>query len=338
MKKTIILLSAVAVLCSCGSFKKESSQATETAAVAVAKVSTQLAALETVEYDQVFSSTVKAFAVNNIAPQTGGRIESIKVEVGQFVTKGQILAQMEDLQLVQAKIKYANDESEYERIKALYEQGGVSKSDFDQIEMGIKVSKAQLDNLEKNTYLRSPINGVVSARNYDQGDMYSMAQPLFTVQQIVPVKMLVAISEADYSKVKVGIPVEVTADALPGKTYTGKIVRIHPTIDAASHTFAAEVSVPNNNRELRPGMFVRAKVNLGSSQSVVIPDICVVKQQGSGQRFVFVVIDGVAVQRPVELGMHFGNKYEILSGIDAGDKVVTKGASTLKEGTKVEEI
>ena len=338
MKKIIILLSAIAVLCSCGSSKNDSSKASETAKVAAAKVKAELATLQTVEYDQVFSSTVKAFAVNNIAPQSGGRIESIKAEVGQFVNKGQILAQMEDLQLVQAKLKYANDEIEYERIKALYEQGGVSKSDFDQIEMGIKVSRAQLDNLEKNTYLRSPIAGVVSARNYDQGDMYTMAQPLFTVQQIVPVKMLVAISEADYSKVKVGIPVEVTADALPGKTYTGKIVRVHPTIDAVSHTFAVEVSVPNSNRELRPGMFVRAKVNLGSAKNIVVPDFSIVKQQGSGQRFVFVIENGVAVQKAVELGAHFGDKYEILSGIKEGDKVITKGASTLRDGAKVEEI
>ena len=338
MKKTIILLSAVAALCSCGASQKESSAATEPVKTVAAKVKTEIATVQTVRYDQIYSSTVKAFAVNNIAPQAGGRIEAVKAEVGQFVNKGQVLAEMEDLQLVQAKIKYANDENEYQRIKALYEQGGVSKSDFDQIEMGIKVSKAQLENLERNTYLRSPIAGVVSARNYDQGDMYTMAQPLFTVQQIVPVKMLVAISEADYSKVKVGIPVEVTADALPGKTYTGKVVRIHPTIDAMSHTFAVEVSVPNNNRELRPGMFVRTKVNLGSGSNIVVPDMCVVKQQGSGQRFVFVVKDGVAVQKPVELGVHFGDRYEILSGLEEGEKIITKGAATLKEGTKVEEI
>lgn len=338
MKKTIILLSAVAALCSCGASQNESSAAAESVKTVAAKVKTEIATVQTVRYDQIYSSTVKAFAVNNIAPQAGGRIEAVKTEVGQFVNKGQVLAEMEDLQLVQAKIKYANDENEYQRIKALYEQGGVSKSDFDQIEMGIKVSKAQLENLERNTYLRSPIAGVVSARNYDQGDMYTMAQPLFTVQQIVPVKMLVAISEADYSKVKVGIPVEVTADALPGKTYTGKVVRIHPTIDAMSHTFAVEVSVPNNNRELRPGMFVRTKVNLGSGSNIVVPDMCVVKQQGSGQRFVFVVKDGVAVQKPVELGVHFGDRYEILSGLEEGEKIITKGAATLKEGTKVEEI
>lgn len=338
MKKTIILLSAVAALCSCGASQKESSAAAESVKTVAAKVKTEIATVQTVRYDQIYSSTVKAFAVNNIAPQAGGRIEAVKTEVGQFVNKGQVLAEMEDLQLVQAKIKYANDENEYQRIKALYEQGGVSKSDFDQIEMGIKVSKAQLENLERNTYLRSPIAGVVSARNYDQGDMYTMAQPLFTVQQIVPVKMLVAISEADYSKVKVGIPVEVTADALPGKTYTGKVVRIHPTIDAMSHTFAVEVSVPNNNRELRPGMFVRTKVNLGSGSNIVVPDMCVVKQQGSGQRFVFVVKDGVAVQKPVELGVHFGDRYEILSGLEEGEKIITKGAATLKDGSKVEEI
>lgn len=335
MKKILIILSALAVLCSCGTKKQETVANVEV----LARVSTQVAEKQSVSLDQVYSSTVQAFAVNNIVPQSAGRIKQIRTEIGQFVSKGQILAIMDELQLEQAKVKYSNDQKEYERLKALLEEGGVAQSDFDQIEMALTVSKSTLDNLEQNTYLRSPVNGVVTARNYDEGDMYTMAQPLFTVQQIVPVKLLVGISEADYSKVKVGSMVSVTADALPGKTYSGKIVRLYPTIDAASHTFNAEVQVSNTNRELRPGMFARVLVNLGKSEDIVVPDLAVVKQQGSGQRFVFVLKeDGTVEQRMVTLGHHLGDTYVILSGIEEGEKIVVKGASTLKQGEKVEEL
>lgn len=336
MKKSLFLLAALAMLSSCGLKKqKEEPLVSEV----LAKVEIQVATIQTVDLDQVYSSTVQAFAVNNIAPQSGGRIKSIKAEVGQFVSNGQILAVMDELQLEQSKVKLENDQKEYDRLKALLDEGGVAQSDFDQIEMALKVSKSTIENLEQNTYLRSPITGVVTARNYDKGDMYAMAQPIFTVQQISPVKLLVPVSEADYSKAKVGTQVTVTADALPGKTYTGKIVRLYPTIDASTHTFSAEVNVTNGNRELRPGMFARVRMNLGSSNNIVIPDASVVKQQGSGKRYVFVLTaDNTVEQKFVELGRHFDSKYEILSGLEAGDKVVVKGASTLKQGQKVEEI
>lgn len=337
MKKTLFILSALAIVCSCGNNRSEET-AVETAEV-VSKVETQAASFQTVVLDQVYSSSVQAFAVNNIAPQSVGRIQKLSVEVGQFVSKGQIIATMDELQYSQAKIKYENDLKEYDRLKALLEEGGVAQSDYDQIEMALTVSKSTLQNLEQNTYLRSPISGVVTARNYDKGDMYSMGMPIYTVQQITPVKLLVPVSESDYSKVKVGTAVGLTADALPGLSFEGKIVRIYPTIDPATHTFSAEVNVSNEGKKLRPGMFARVKLDLGSSRNIVVPDAAVVKQQGSGRRAVFVVLeDGVVQEKMVRLGRHIGNTYVIEEGLEEGDKVVVKGASTLKQGQKVEEI
>ena len=157
------------------------------------------AAKQDVKQNGTYSATVQAFAVNNIAPQSGSRIQKINVEVGDFVGKGQILAEMDRVQLDQAKLRLTNAETELARRKQLYEQGGVAQSDYEAAELNCKVSKSTYDNLLENTILRSPISGVVSARNYDRGDMYAMAAPIFTVQQIVPVKLLVGISEADYT-------------------------------------------------------------------------------------------------------------------------------------------
>ena len=284
----------------------------------------------------VYTSSVEPYAKNNIAPQTSMRISKINVEVGDFVRAGQILAEMDRLQLQQAELQMKNNETEYNRLKGLYDAGGLSKSDLDAIELSYKVSKTNYDNLLQNTILRSPINGVVTARNYDKGDMFSMGQPIYTVEQIVPVKLLVGISESDYSKVKKGNEVNITVDAFPGKVFVGKINRIYPTINESTHTFDVEVIVPNKDNVLRPGMYARVTVQFGVNNSVVVPDTAIVKQTGSGERFVYVLnADGTVTYQNVKLGRRIDSKYEILSGVEDGAKVVTEGQVRLKDGIKV---
>lgn len=336
-KLNIISFAALALAaCSCGSGAPKQAESAAPAAEIVPVVTVETAQKETVVKDAVYSSTVQANVINNIAPQGAGRIQKINVEIGDFVQAGQILAEMDKVQLEQAGLKLKNDENELNRVKSLLAEGGISQSDFDQLELAVKVSRSSYKNLEENTILCSPVSGVITARNYDKGDMYAMAQPIYTVQQITPVKLLVGISETDYTKVHKGDKVSLTADALPGKTFTGTIVRIHPIMDAATHTFNAEVRVANEKRELRPGMFARVTVTFGSDESVVIPDIAVQKQQGSGVRNAFVLnADGTVSLRDIALGRHFDGKYEILSGIEDGEKVVVKGLSSLRNGIKV---
>ena len=286
--------------------------------------------------ESTYSSTVEAYATNNIMPQTGARIRKINVEVGDYVVKGQVLAEMDRFQLDQLELQIQNDEIEYARLKGLYEEGGVSQSDFEAAELGYKVRKTNYQNLLENTILRSPITGYVTARNFDKGDMFSMSAPLFTVQQVIPVKLLVGISENEYTKVKKGDTVSLTVDALPGRTFTGKVNRLYPTINAATHTFNAEVVVQNSDRALRPGMFARVKVVFGTNRRVVLPDQCIVKQEGTGQKFVYVLKNDETVSYvPVTLGRHMGTEYEVIDGVLEGDTVVLKGQATLKDGVKV---
>lgn len=338
MNKTLSLIAAVVVLAGCSS-RTPGQQARQQAAPQEQQaplVSVITAARENVPQTSVYSSTVQANVINNIAPQSGGRIQKLNVEIGDYVAKGQVLAQMDRVQLDQAELKLRNDETELERVRTLLAQGGISQADFDQLELACKVSRTTYNNLLENTVLRSPVSGVVTARNYDRGDMYTMAQPIYTVQQITPVKVLVPISETDYTRVKKGDKVTLTADALPGKTFSGTVNRLYPTMDAATHTFNVEVLVQNSKRELRPGMYARVTVNFGDSLSITVPDTAVSKMQGAGTRSVFVVgDDGVATVKVVTLGRHFDGKYEILSGLEEGDRVVAKGNSSLKAGQSV---
>ena len=336
MNRTTAILAAALAVAACGQ-NKTAAPAVAPAEIPATRITITEVPLQTVAHTEVYSSTVQAFAINNIAPQSGNRIQKINVDVGSFVSKGQILAEMDKVQLTQQKLQLTNARTELDRLKQLYQQGGLSQSDYEAVELQYNVAKAAYDNLEQNTILRSPITGVVTARNYDRGDMYTMTQPIFTVQQITPVKLLVGVSETDYTKVKPCQQVSITADALPGKTFTGKVNKIYPTVDALSHTFNVEVLVSNNDKVLRPGMYCKVTVNFGDSKSAVVPDEAVVRQLGSGQRYVYILNgDGTVRSSAVELGRHFGTSYEILSGVAAGDTVAVSGASSLKDGAKVE--
>ena len=331
----MFVAAAVIMTAGCGNTSTKKAETVEVP-VADPTVSVAQVFVREVPQEAVYTSTVQAYVKNNIAPQTAGRITKINVEIGDFVKEGQVLAEIDKAQLLQAQLQLQNQEVELQRLKSLYEEGGLSQSDYDAMQLQYNVLKTQVDNLIENTTLRSPINGVVSARNYDVGDMYAMSMPIFTVEQIVPVKLLIGVSETDYSKVKKGDSVTVTADAIPDKTFYGKVNRIYPTVDPATRTFTVEVKIDNSYRTLRPGMFARATVNFGSNNNVVIPDVAVVKQQGSGERFVYVLNeDNTVTYKKVVLGRRMGAEYEVLEGLQDGDKIVIGGQIRLKDGVKV---
>ncbi len=293
---------------------------------------------ENVDQEEVYSASVIANTTNNISPKMSLRIEKIFVEVGDRVTKGQILAKMEATSLVQARSQMQNDSIELSRAQQLYEVGGNSKSELDGKTLAYTISKTNYDNLVENTILRSPINGIVTARNYDQGDMFTMAQPLYVVEQITPVKLVVNVSEGLFKDIKKGMTVDVKCDVYADRVFKAKVNLVYPTIDASTRTFPVELVIANTDQAVRPGMFARAYFVYGTAKHVVVPDKAVLKQTGSGDRYVYVVENGKAVFKKVELGRRMGTEYEIISGLHTGDDVVTEGHARLSNGSNVEVV
>ena len=332
--RTAFIASAVILAAGCNNASTQKNETQQVAEV-VPTVAVETVTSREVPQTATYTSTVQAYVKNNIAPQTAGRITKINAEIGDFVKKGQVLAEIDKVQLQQAQLQLHNQEVELERLRALYNAGGLSKSDLEAIELSYNVTKTQVENLLENTVLRSPIDGVVTARNYDVGDMYAMSAPIFTVEQISPVKLLIGVSESDYTKVHKGDAVTIIADALPGQSFNGTINRVYPTVDPATRTFTVEVKIDNAYKTLRPGMFARATINFGSNNNVVIPDVAVVKQQGSGERFVYVLnADNTVTYKKVVLGRRMGTEYEVLEGLQDGDKIVIGGQIRLKDGVK----
>ena len=289
-----------------------------------------------VEQIQEYTATVEAEVKNNIAPSSPVRIDKIFVEVGDHVSKGQKLVQMDAANLKQTKLQLDNQEVEFNRIDELYKVGGASKSEWDAAKMAYDVKKTAYQNLLENTSLLSPISGVVTARNYDSGDMYSGGNPVLTVEKITPVKLLINVSEVYFTKVKKGAPVNVKLDVYGDEAFEGKISLIYPTIDPSTRTFQVEIQLPNQNQKVRPGMFARASLNFGTEENVVVPDLAIVKQAGAGDRYVYVYKDGKVTYNKVELGRRMGAEYELKSGVPNNSQVVIAGQTRLINGTEVE--
>ena len=342
MKKSFqlaaVLVAAMLGACSGGEEKKAETTAAETV---IEKPTVKLATVTSRDVEQLgeYTATVEAEAKNNIAPTAPGRISQIFVEVGDYVRKGQKLVQMDAANLTQLKLQLDNQETEFKRVDELYKVGGASKAEWDAAKTNLDVRKSAYNNLLENTQLVSPLNGVVTARNFDNGDLYTSTQmPVLVVEQIAPVKLMVNVSEPNFPKVTKGMPVTIKLDVYEGEEFEGKVSLVYPTINAATHTFPVEVTLANANQRVRPGMFARVTMNFGSKNHVVVPDMAVVKRAGSGDRYVYVYNNGKVSYNKVELGRRIGTEYELISGVDNNSQVVIAGQTRLADGVEVEVI
>ena len=330
---TFIALTATVLFSACSSSEKtETVQQEEKHKVKIAFVTAQ-----DVAQIEEFTTTVEAEVKNNIIPSSPLRIKNILVEVGDNVRKGQKLVELDASNLDQLKLQVENQEIEFKRIEALYKVGGASTAEYDNAKTQLEVNKRALANKLENTILVSPIDGVVSARNYDNGDMYG-AQPILVVEQISPVKMKINVSESRYSQTNKSLPVTATFDTYAEEEFKGKIDIIYPTINASTHTFPVEIKIANNDRKVRPGMFGHVTVNFGTKSHVVVPDKAVIKQAGAGDFYVYTYENGKVTYNKVEVGRRMGDKYELISGIPSGSKVVIAGHTGLNNGKEVEVI
>ena len=298
-------------------------------------VKVQMVSAQPVEQLTELTGNIEAKTINFIAPTIPGRIDNIFVEVGSRVRKGQLLVQMDKTNLVQAKLQLTNAERELGRVSELLKSGSATQQQYDQLTSQVDVLRETVRNLAENTELHSPIDGIVTARSFDPKNIFAGAQPILVVMQIMPVKVMVNISEIYFPQVKQGMEVRVRLDVYPDRFFTGKINIIYPTIDQLSRTFRTEITIANADMAIRPGMFARVELNFGTIDNVVVPDLAIIKQPGTNSRYVFTVEDGLAHRRELQLGRLIGNQYEVISGIEQGTQVVVAGQSRLLDKTPV---
>jgi RND family efflux transporter MFP subunit len=335
MKQRRLTYAALALAISaCSSSDKGANEATEAEELPIVEI--DLAKTQDVDQTRTYTANVEAYNLNNISPSSYNRIKEIRVDVGDHVSRGQVLVTLDKTSATQLKVNIDEYERQYNRAVQLLNIGSGTQATVDQLKAQLDAARTQYNNILENTVLTSPVSGVVTARNYDPGDM-TASLPVLSIGQITPsVKVVIGINEAERSKITTGMPVEVSFDAFPDENFSAKISRVYPSVDPQTRTFQAEVLIPNNGEKLFPGMFARCTVSLGVENHVVVPDRAVVKQTGSGNKYVYVYKQGKVSYNKVELGRRVDTYYELLSGVNDGDTVVIAGQSRLADGVPVQ--
>ena len=330
MKKIFIYCLAAVTLMACGS--KETTANQEEAAELVEL--TTLHAQE-IQRELTLSSNLMGYETVNIAPSVTGKIENIFVEVGDRVSRGQELVRMDEQQYKTTKLTLANLKVEMSRMEGLIQTGSVSQQQYDQVKLSLDQTQEQLDFLEKNTYVKAPFSGVISAKNYERGELYS-GQPIVVLTQVDKLKTLVAIPESYIPQIKKGMKLTLRSTVFPDKEFPATIEVVYPTIDVSSHTFQVKVVVPNGTGLLRPGMYVTTTLGLQKETVIMAPYSTVLKLIGANDRYVFINENGHAKRVTVEMGQRVGDLVEIIAPeIVDGVELVTKGESRLIDGVKI---
>jgi RND family efflux transporter MFP subunit len=293
-----------------------------------------------------YTSTLEPFNEVHLAPSTPGKIEAIRVEIGDRVNKGDVLIQMDDAQLIQSKIQTNNLQTDFSRLDTLRMAGSIAQQQYDQLASQYEMARKNVEFLSENTTITAPFSGVISGKYFENGEIYS-GSPIATVGkaaivsliQIDELKAIVSISEKYFPSVKKGMEAKIKVDVYPDMEFTGKIYNIYPTINPQSRSFDVEVSIANSKNLLRPGMFTRITIDLEKTNALVLPAVAVLKMQGSNVRYLFVNENGKAKRIEVELGNRFDDKVEVISEeLKIGDKVVVNGQARLLNGMEIEVV
>ncbi len=333
MKRSLVLIMAAAAMVACDS--KSKTEQTDNAEKRVLTKSVK-AEQATVYLTETYTSEIEPYKENDITPAASGlHIDRILVDVGDKVAANQVVATLDKTTLRQQEAQLSIIEDTYNRMKPVFEAGGISEQQLVQYENQYNMQKEIVDNLRRNSEIRTPISGVVTARNFESGDLFAN-QPILHIMQIDRLKVMANVAEQFFPNVKVGMPVEIAVDIYPGEIFEGRVSLIYPALDTATRTFKVEITVPNAQNKLRPGMYARATFNMGSKQGVMIPDTSILKQAGSNEHYVFVIQGDSVIRRAVNMGRQVGDRVDILAGVKAGEEIAATALTKLSDGAKIE--
>lgn len=301
----------------------------------------------------------------DVAPRTNGRLVSVNIQLGDPVRRGQVLAKVEDREIVEqvsqaeasqqvskatirqreADLKVA--EVNFERSKNLFQRQLLAKQALDDAESKFLAAEAQIDlskaqlmqadarlqelriNLQ-NTNVTSPVDGFVGKRNVDPGAMVSQNTPIASVVEISRLKMVVNVVEKDIRLVTVGDSGDVDVDAYPGEKFRGRIARVAPVLDPATRTATMEIEIANSDNRLKPGMYARVSLTVEERQDTLVAPKTAVIDFESKRGVWMANQDNRAIFKPVELGLEDVDRVEITAGLKEGDRIVTTGAAAVR--------
>lgn len=343
--RTPLLLTAMTVglvtgLTACGG---SAAHAKTTAKDTTPAIPVETATVQRAEVAATYSGTTTLEAADEatVVARVGGTVARIYAEEGRRVRAGDALAQLDDTELrydaEEAQANYQKKQQEFLRSQVLYARHLISADAFDSVKYDLEGLKATYEIAKLNLdrcVIRSPIDGVVAKRLINVGNTLTSNQAVYVVTDFDPLLAVLYVPENALARIRPGQPATLSADALGGRIFSGRVARLSPVVDPQTGTFKVTVEMARDERGLAPGMFSRVKITYDVHQNALtVPRTAIVTEDGESA--VYVVKSATARRIPVSLGYTDGDRVEITRGLKDGDSVVTLGQNSLKDGTKV---
>lgn len=342
MKKTfkfvIILFLFLVQFYGCGEEQIESKNMEQIYREEGVPVRVSIVELGSFSVKNTYNTTLTGIKESNASAMIGGRIEKVLVKVGDYVNKDQVLfefpADAPSAQYFQAKVAFENSENMYNRYKKLFDVGGVSAQDFDNVKTQYKVNKANYENVSKLVKVLAPISGYVTKINVRETDDVRKETALATVANLSKLKGSILISEEEISNVSIGSK---AVAEWQGKKIVGKVTQVDMAMNPITQAFNADLTFENKNNIIKPGVTVDVTLlSAEEKQTIVVERKNLIKR---GEKyFVYLILEGAASLKEVEIGKNSGLEVEIKAGLNPGDMLVTEGQINLEDNAKVKII
>lgn len=334
----IIPLMLLATLVGC----KQKEEKTEVAAI---RVETVNVTESPVSAGRTYSGVIEESKGTVLSFKVAGTIQSLAVTEGQKVSKGQLIATLDGASLQSnyeiAKSALATAQDTYDRMKQLHDANSLPDMKWVEVSNALSAAKSTCDiakNALNDTKLYAPFSGVISQKFMDAGSTAAPAVPIVKLVEISPVKASISVPENEVSEFGTGAEANITVTAADGATITGRLTEKGVAADPLSRTYTIKFTANNPDGKLLPGMLCNVSLkSVGETSAIVLPTESVLLDN-ENQAFVWVVEDGKAVKRNIELGSYTVDGVIAASGLSAGDEVIISGQQKVSTGMKVESI
>lgn len=342
--KSIITLSAISLLLvGCDAFQKKDENKAEKKATTIEEIQAEKgkparivkASVSKLDDIRKFSGTIEGMRQNKAISKMSDPLSKINIQVGSEVQKDQVLAEYlftgDNTSYQQAQESLALQEKSLARLRSVYEKGGVSQQDIDQLETQIKIAKMNMETARRATMILAPEAGVVTELNYQVGQAPGVNGILCTIAKLDKVILKLNVTSKDIGLFKKGA---VATVELNDKKIEGNVTLIPLAANSTTRFFPVEVTFNNPDKQLLPGMFISAEINARQVEGIVIPNEAVVYNNGINTVWV-VTPEGLAKRKVVRLGVQTKDFAQITDGIEAGETVIVEGQFRMNDGDKV---
>lgn len=285
--------------------------------------------------------TLRASKTVIIRPEISGLVSKVHVEGGEYVNEDDLIFSLDDrvaqAELKEAEAKLAHAKATHDRASRLEAKKFGSTANKDKTLAELNIAEASLESARsrlERTVIKAPFDGIVGLHNISVGAPVDPNKELITLVDITPMKVEFKVPAKFLRYISIGQRVKVAVDGFREKKFPGLIEGIDAKVDSSSHSIEARALIPNKGRILKPGLFARVDVVVGSKSKALILPATAVDKQGD-QEFVFKVVEGRAFQTPVITGIQEGENIEILRGVNPGDHIVTVGQLKIQDGSPV---